>query len=442
MLCTSIKHEDKQAIEQANREADLIEFCLDLFKPKDLRALRQLCKKPVIFRLKRLDFQALSERPDYVDLPHTLSSETFETVGTQFPFIKRICSYHDFEKTENLYEIYSKLKTYPSEIYKIATRVHSTLDGLHLLQLARRTGCLAIGMGEMGAFTRILAPIFNVPWTYAPLSFEHKTAPGQILLSTLKNLYRYEKLSPSTSIFGLIGDPVEQSPGHQFHNAVFETGGRDAVYVKMAVKKEELSPCLHLFQSLGFKGLSITMPLKKAVKKHLKLTHYPAINTLKFEQNEIVGWNTDGEATADLLGSVEGKNVVILGAGGSAWGVAKEIVKRGGHCQILNRTFSLAQELANEIGGEAFELTDFHKVAKEGYDILINCTSVGMEPNRTLPVAGGDLLKNKCVADLAMHQELTPLLQEAKLKDCKIISGMEIYIQQALKQQKLWFDLD
>src|SRR5262245_43284628 len=102
MLCALIKDENREAIRRAQKQDDLIELSLHLFKPSNLSELRKLCHKPVIFKLNEPELDLLTSLPDYVDLPHTTPTSVFEKIRKHFPTIKRICSYHDYERTGDL----------------------------------------------------------------------------------------------------------------------------------------------------------------------------------------------------------------------------------------------------------------------------------------------------------------------------------------------------
>ena len=145
------------------------------------------------------------------------------------------------------------------------------------------------------------------------------------------------------------------------------------------------------------------MPLKEEVVSYLDYPEGQAINTVSFLQKGTYGWNTDGPGALDALekrGKVEGKKIVLLGAGGAAWGIALEAKKRGAQVVIVNRTLERAQALAQEVSGSAFTLSNFTQVAQAGYDILINCTSLGMGEDPRLPVEAADLLENKLVMEI------------------------------------------
>ncbi|MCH9626165.1 MAG: Shikimate dehydrogenase (NADP(+)) [Chlamydiales bacterium] len=437
-LCAPFRSEDLITLEKANGEADLIELRLDLFKPKDLKKMRSKCKKPVIFTLKEPLESLLDLSPEYLDLPSTTPKRVFEHIRARYPRIQLICSYHDFEKMGDLESIYSSLCTKPAHLYKIATTSLNTLDALKMLQFIKKERCIGVCMGEFGELTRILAPLFGAPWTYAPLTAAHKTAPGQLLLEELVETYNMRLHKKSTPLFGLIGDPVSKSRGHKLHNENMKQRG---VYVKMRVGADELKELFVLCKNLGFRGLSVTMPLKEAVVPFLDQSEDEAVNTLGFSE-QIVGWNTDGRGALNALekrGLVFGKKVVLLGAGGAAIGIAKEAKKRGAELVICNRTLARAKALAEQVGGTAFSLQEFSAIASLGYDILINCTSIGMGEDLRSPVAREDLLPKRLVMDIISYPRQTPLLRAAQIQKCRIIEGREMFDEQARLQQCHWF---
>lgn len=440
LLCASLKNEKPQLIAEANRTADLIELRLDLFKPHDLKKLRQKCLKPVIFKLDCLKKEYLDVSPDYIDLAFGTPLEIFQKLKEVNRHVKTIISYHDFEKTPSLDEIFFKLQKYPADYFKIATYARSTIDALNmLLFVKKKENCIGVCMGEKGEITRTLAPVVNMPWTYAAIKQEEKTADGQLTLFELLHTYNFRFHSPKTQLYGLLGNPIFKSPGHRIHNFAFNQLGLDAVYVKMAIEKEELDLALSLCKRLGFKGLSVTMPLKEKAASLIGGAK-TSINTLHCQSGKWKSVNTDGKAVVDAIEkkmSIKNKRVVILGAGGTAHAVALACKKKGASIRIMNRTLIKAENIANDLGGEAFPLTAWKEISEEGYDILINCTSVGFDNSKS-PVDTQFLLKKKLVVDVIHTTKETTLVKAAKLKMCSIINGMEIFILQAVEQYCFW----
>lgn len=435
MLCISLRGPTLQEAERQLAEAlplaDLIEWRLDLFDdPRAIKTLHPVCPIPQIFTLRNGSEELLKElvelKPDYVDLEHPVPVPEG---------VKVIRSYHNYEETpENLEAILAELRQHPATYYKIATKAHTTSDALRLLNLGG-DDVLAMGMGEEGVCTRILAPLFGQPFVYAALSDAEKTAPGQLTAQTLQELYHHRTLTPSSALYGLIGDPVSQSIGHHFHNAYMRE--QNALYVKLLIQPNELAPFIKKAPELGFRGLSVTIPHKETILSLLdEVTPHAqaigAVNTVTFRDEKAIGSNTDSEGALDALEAVEkvqGKRVILIGAGGAARAVAYEALQRGASLLILNRTPERAQGLAKEFSCDWMPLAEW---TGSQYDILINTTS-----NQD-PVAP-ELIVPNCVAmDLSITPEITTFLKIASENGCHTVSGREMFHRQALLQAKTW----
>mgnify|MGYP000031079876 CR=1 FL=1 len=184
------------------------------------------------------------DRGEYKELLDKAHNTVFfdydiKKIPSHIPVEQLILSYHNFENTPHDLEALLQLlkRKGRAKFYKIATFATSTLDALRMLLFVQKhPEVIGLCMGPLGSITRILAPIFAVPLAYAPLAPEEKSAPGQLLLSELQEIYHFTKLRKQTPIYGLIGNPISQSPGHLYHNKLFQ-GGAKGVYVKMELKE-------------------------------------------------------------------------------------------------------------------------------------------------------------------------------------------------------------
>jgi 3-dehydroquinate dehydratase/shikimate dehydrogenase len=376
----------------------------------------------------------LTLSPHFFDLESDLNPTFLKSVIQNYPHIKFILSHHHFDKPlKNLHE----MEKYPVSFYKIAIFCKSTEETLRsLLSFPKKTNLSLICMGENGTFSRIIAPLLNNPMNYAPLEPEQKTAPGQISLKDLIEIYNYPNLNNQTQLYGLIGTPTAQSLGHIYHNRFFQKHHLNAVYVKMDVEPNELSSFFKWIRKLPLKGLSVTMPLKEKVIPFVDeiddtANKIGAVNTLLFKENKIWGTNTDGIGALDPIekrGAVKNKTIVLLGAGGAAKAIAWEAKKRGAHLVILNRTISKAKQLADSTGAVWGKLSD---IPKE-YDILIQCT-----PN-PMPIDSSKILPSSLVMDTVYNPRETLFLQAAKRLGSPIIYGEEMFETQANAQLAFW----
>jgi len=462
MLCVVIKgpsfEEAHHQIAQALAYADVVELRLDCFHSLDLTALRRLRAEfpiPMIFTLRsrsqggnyagseqqRLaDIQRLATmKPEYIDIEDDICR-----IASQLPDIRVILSHHDFTGTpEDLEGLYNQMQKTPASFYKIAVTARSSVDALRLLGIAKHShgNLIAISMGLQGQVTRILGPIVGCPITYASLDDIQQTAPGQLSAKILAERYRHHSLNSGTAVYGLIGDPVDKSISDITHNAFFHAAGLDAVYVKIPLKAEELSPFLQLAKEFPFCGLSVTMPLKESVLPYLdridpQAREIGAVNTLVFHQAAITGYNTDSMGALNAIErkmTVKGKRVVIIGAGGAAKAIAFETHRRGGLVTILNRDAEKASRTASRFQGTGKGLDQMETCAEQGYDILINCTPMPM------PISPDHIRSDAVVMDINVRPKDTSFSECALSKGCQVVYWHQMFIEQAVGQHSLWF---
>ena len=435
-------------IESAQASPHSLELRLDQFPSIDLDLIRsflQRAPQPTLLTLRKssqggnftgteyerevLIEKLLALRPPFFDLEYDMRPDFIRAMIEKHPTTQFILSYHNFEAVPpDLERIYRSMQRYPVFCYKIAAMVRSTNEALKLLLFAKTdTNVSAICMGKDGSFARVLGPVVGNLLGYACL--DTPTAPGQLPVQELTDIYHYPSLNRETAIYGLIGDPVEKSPGHLHHNAVFRKRGLNAVYVKMRVTPEELSEFIPLAKAIGVRGLSVTIPLKEKILPFLDEvdSRVGAINTLLFDQGRIRGTNTDGRGALDAVEkkmAVRGKKVVLLGAGGAARGIAFEASARGAEVLVLNRTVQRAIELGYNAGG-------LDEVPPQ-YDILINCSPDPM------PIDPQKIRPKTIAMDVVYSPRETEFLKEALARECQIVYGEEMYLNQAALQTKFW----
>lgn len=428
-----------------------VELRLDLFKEIDRDKIKKFLKKfpyPVLLTLRkashggafskseeqreRIIRDLLSLQPPFFDLEYDIRPEFLQELLQRYTQTNFVLSYHNLKETPvDLQAIYQDMQRYRVYGYKIACVTHSTNDALKMLLLAKRNPKVsAICMGEKGRFARIIGLIHN-QINYAAPHPSKKVAPGQLSIEELSSYCLDEK----TSLYGLIGDPVDKSPGDIYHNALFLKEAQNALYVKMAVLPDELAEFIPLATALGFKGLSVTIPLKEKIVSFVEDFTPPAesigaVNTLLLNAT-ISGTNTDGRGALDAIekrGTVKDKNVVIIGAGGTARAIAYEAKRRGGEVTVVNRTVDRAKIVANSVGCEARGLEDIPLYPA----IIVNCTG------RAIPIDFTKVEPTALVMDVVYAPRETEFLKLAKERGCSIIYGEEMFINQAEGQREYW----
>jgi len=212
------------------------------------------------------------------------------------------------------------------------------------------------------------------------------------------------------------------------------------------VTREQFDETLKDFQWLGVKGYSVTIPHKEAAMEHVALCEdfvrqIGAANTLTVNEETGLwdGDNTDYNAALDSLylplhpgESLEGKRVLMLGAGGVARAIGMGITRMGGLLVIASRTAARAEALAQVLGCRH---TTWNNRGSEFADILINCTPVGMSPNMNeTPYEQNWFRDDMIVFDTIYNPEQTLLIKGARSQQCRTVTGVEMFIRQAAAQ--------
>lgn len=474
MICIPITAKNMDSaladIKKANKIADIIELRIDCIGNNlNLKKLIEKVKKPVIVtnrnnsnngkfkgseekRLAALK-QAIELGADYVDIE---TDADYNKLISNKKNSKIIISYHNFNETpKNINEIYTKLKSTNADIIKIAVTANKLSDNLKIIGLIKnaqkseifginfvdsKKPIIGLCMGPLGEISRVLAPLYGSFLAYASLEKGKESASGQIPAETLRNIYRISELKTGFKIYGIIGNPVSESKGYIIHNDLFKKYKLNSVYLNFQV--DDLGDFMKNFSNL-LSGFSVTMPHKEKILHYLNgidktAKKIGAVNTVVNNNGKLKGYNTDIIGAIKSIESktkIENKNVVILGAGGAARAIALGILGKKGKLTILNRTVEKAEKLAKEFNCNFGSLQDFDKIKT---DILINTTSVGMHPNINETPINAKFIKNTTVFDAIYNPEKTKLLQEAEKNNCIIISGKEMFINQAAEQFKLW----
>ena len=253
-----------------------------------------------------------------------------------------------------------------------------------------------------------------------------------------------------TRLYGIIGNPVAHSLSPAMHNSAFAALGENRVYLPF--QTDNLQEAVAGLSGLGIEGVSVTIPFKEEVMKFLDeidpvAEKIGAVNTV-LVRNENgskrrYGCNTDwlggNRAVAEQI-ELRGSRAVILGAGGAARAIGFGLLEAGCAIEIRSRTESRGRELAAQLGCQWTSLADRPTA---GADILINSTSVGMEPDvRKSPIDGDLLGAFKVVMDIVYAPLQTKLLKDAGAAGCSCISGLEMLLYQGVAQFELWTGLE
>ena len=471
MICVSLGRTRHSSIMEehralASKGAELVELRVDYMRKKpDIGLLLKERPTPVVVTCRRRSDrgrwfgteeqrlsilrEAIIAGAEYVDLEDDIAKSI-----RRYGKTKRIVSYHNFEETPiELYDIHRRLSQCDPDVIKIVTMANSPGDNVRMLEMVSAAQVPTVGfcMGELGTISRILCGRAGSPFTYASFSREREMAPGQLSYAEVRNLYRFNKITKDTKVFGVIGDPIAQSKSPLIHNAAFRKLGIDAVYLPLRVPADGLLASLKEYDSLGISGYSVTIPHKEAVLQFCdsldaETDEIGAANTLYKSDGEWKATNTDASAAMEAIqsgmlkagGSHElvGRKVLILGAGGVARAIGYALQNDGATVTITNRSRDRGKALAAEL---KCQFASWENRGAESCEILINCTSVGMHPNlNETPFEPNWLSDSTLVFDTVYNPEQTLFLKHARERGCPTVGGIEMFVRQAGRQFELF----
>ena len=257
-------------------------------------------------------------------------------------------------------------------------------------------------------------------------------------------------------LLGLIGSPIMSSAAPAMHEAAADALGVRAHYHLIdtpGADQAKLKAMLDGVRLLGFSGVNVTFPYKEAVVPLLDALSPAAaaigtVNTVVSCQGKLTGHNTDSTgfsaAFSAVLGSPRETPVALIGAGGVGRAIAFALAELGARAlHIFDSDCAKADALAARLEARmAVRVCDNVAQALDGAGGVINGTPIGMLPNRETPVPPDFLHAGLFVADAVYTPLWTPLLQAARAKGCRVMTGRELCIYQAADAFRLFTGLE
>jgi 3-dehydroquinate dehydratase/shikimate dehydrogenase len=385
---------------------------------------------------RRILSQALASDAEYVDVEWRAGfTDLLAASGGR----RVVLSMHDFSGIpEDLVERAQAMRATGAEVIKLAVATKRLSDCLPLLDLGAQIGgrgTVLIGMGECGLATRVLARKFGSNWMYAG----GQRHVGQVTQADLEG-YRFRAVNDSTAIYGLVGSPIGHSVSPAMHNAAFAADDINAVYLPFPAV--DVDDFMTFARAIELRGASVTIPFKVELFDRMDEVYavarrIGAINTIRVAGGKWVGGNTDASGFLTPLKDrvpLRGTRAAVLGAGGSARAVVAALTASQAHVTVHARDLRRAETLAAAASCDSAPMPP----EAGSWDLLVNCTPVGMHPRVDETPIDEALLTGRCVYDLVYNPTSTRLLREAKAAGCQTIGGLEMLVAQATEQYEWW----
>ena len=257
-----------------------------------------------------------------------------------------------------------------------------------------------------------------------------------------------------TDRYAVIGNPIEQSKSPLIHTAFAQVTGQDLAYTKVLSPLGEFGQTVDAFRAAGGRGMNVTAPFKLdafayATDLAPSAQLAGAVNALKFEGDKVFAENFDGvglvrDVLHNLGFQLQGRRVLVMGAGGATRGALLPILMQGpAELVIVNRTVAKAQELAalaqkSNAAGVSVRGIGYEDLQGESFDVVFNATSASLTA-QVLPLPLSVFAPGALAYELAYGKGLTPFLQLAQQAGVtRLADGVGMLAEQAAEAFLWW----
>ncbi|MFX0090960.1 MAG: shikimate dehydrogenase [Candidatus Hodarchaeota archaeon] len=453
---------------ESKTENSIFEIRADYLQKSDLtyqtlKMIRNTSREKLIFTLRKkeeggmididdrirkiLFLDAIALDFDYIDVEFSSSKELLCDLLENRGSSSVILSHHNFDRTDrkDIQDHYIAMQALNPDIIKIVTMAGNPKDNnvtedMLIEYAAFSPPLVCFCMGQKGKRSRISGYGMGNALTYLALDAKSSTASGQLTYNEFQKL----RIEINQRTCAVIGSPISHSMSPVIHNAAFRKLELKFYYRAMEVKNSK--DAIDEMLENGYRGYSVTLPHKVEIMKYLDeidplSEKIGAVNTVVNDNGCLKGYNTDVigalKSINDVI-NIEGRRIVILGAGGAARAIGFGLKDAGVDIFIQNRTLSNAKTLAGDLNC-SYSTIDPQLI--KDYDLIVNTTPVGMHPDVDKTIIE-DFPENCTVMDIVYNPVETKLLKLAKAKNCKTINGLGMFVYQAAEQFRLFTGKD
>ena len=352
--------------------------------------------------------------------------------------------------TDNLPGVRDRLLHMGAKVAKIVVTAPDLADAAPVVSLLMTTDpksqpTVAFALGQSAWPTRGLGCLLGAPLVYGCVAPALAVAPGQPPVEQLAGVYDVRRLTSSTALYGILGNPVRRSLSPQVHNRAFRLLEHDGIFLPFETRKPEA--LLAMLPKNRLRGLSVTAPHKGVVAPLCHQLDEDAqlsevVNTITFHAHGVlIGHNTDVAGVAGALSraglAANGEAAAVLGGGGAARAAAVVLQRLGMNVTLMPRSLDSVREFCKRHGFQLARL-DASVLRALGPRVGVHSTPVGGngEGGRLLPEWQPD--PGTYVLDMVYRPRLTRLLRDTGDQGAIPVPGIEMFLTQAARQLLLF----
>ncbi|MFL6126797.1 type I 3-dehydroquinate dehydratase [Actinophytocola sp.] len=358
---------------------------------------------------------------------------TPELLAAVPPHRRRICWYGEALDPSGFGAIFERMRNTPARLYLLAseaTTVAQAMDPLRFLAGLGRSDVTAFATGDLGLFTRLLAPWFGAPVVFGGLGQD--VAWGVPPVAHLLDDYPFPDLPPLEQVFGIVSRPMRGSQSPRLHNAGYRALGLSALYLPLPVKEFTGSwqALCTGFEQLGitFGGATVVSPFKEEA---LLLSDTASVAARSTDAANLLvregsGWRACTTDPAGVVGALRragvgltGRRAAVVGCGGAGRGAVLGLSAAGAVPTIVNRGLDRARYAADLLGVDYLPLNRF---APENYSLIVHATPVRDEP----PFAIDRIAPGTVVVDLIYGPAETTLAAAVRARQQVVVDGWQV----------------
>jgi shikimate dehydrogenase len=379
-----------------------------------------------------------------VDVEH---SSGLLSSSSEFPDRRRVViSHHSpFGLPEDWEALLTAMRGSSAHAVKLVAGAPDLRAALKIVQIQKSQGDAPVAILPMGPASppgRVLSALSGASLVFGPV--ERQTAPGQIPLADLLDVFEVDRPRPIERLYGIVGADVANSHSPRLYNALFKARDLPWLFLPLPVADYDRVKPHEIEFDPPFAGFSVTHPWKRqaaaAGAPSQDVRAAGAANTLARGRGRWQAENTDVDGFFDPLAdhdTGEGRTAVILGAGGAARAGVVATRRLGYEVIVASRRDEAADALAEEMSVDSLAWDDVP--ASEG-DLYVNTTPQGSKDGDGSAVPPGVLANRPLVFDCVYRRDGKPTatVTAARAGRCPVIEGIQMFAAQAVRQASLF----